>query len=63
MNKKIERMMKEIERRGGVVGINPMLPDELAEEFLQQILDCPDCCAGVGSASTAQGGGGRQNDH
>ncbi len=43
MNKKIERMVEEIERRGGVVGINTALPDEVAEAFLEQILDCPDC--------------------
>lgn len=44
MNKKIEEMMREIERRGGVVGIDASLPDAVAEMFLKEILACPDCC-------------------
>lgn len=43
MNKKIARMMKEIERRGGKIGMNSALPDDVAELFLAEILDCPDC--------------------
>ena len=38
-------MIAEIQERGGVVGINPSMPDDLAEEFLRQVLDCPDCRA------------------
>ena len=45
MNKKIEEMIREIEKRGGVVGVNPSMPDELAERFLAEVLDCPDCRA------------------
>ena len=44
MNKKIARMMNEIERRGGVVDMST-LPDDLAEFFLAEVLDCPDCLA------------------
>jgi hypothetical protein len=43
MNKKLRAMKKEIERRGGVVGLAPNLPDEVAELFLREILECPDC--------------------
>jgi hypothetical protein len=44
MNAKIRRMMQEIERRGGRLHVNPSLPDELSEQFLEQVLACPDCC-------------------
>ena len=43
MNAKIRRMMREIESRGGRVGVSEDLPDEVAEQFLDEILDCPDC--------------------
>ena len=43
MNKKLQRMKQEIERRGGVLHVEPRLPDELAELFLREILDCPEC--------------------
>lgn len=42
-NRRIERMMAEIRRRGGLVGISDEMPDHAAEFFLQEILDCPDC--------------------
>ena len=45
MNGKIERMMQEIERRGGKVVDLDTLPDEVAEQFLREVLLCPDCCA------------------
>jgi hypothetical protein len=45
MNRKIAKMIEEIQQRGGVVGISPTTPDELAEEFLREVLDCPDCRA------------------
>lgn len=35
--------MREIERRGGKLFVNPRLPDELAEAFLADVLACPDC--------------------
>lgn len=45
MNRKIRTMMREIERRGGRVGVADTLTDEVAEAFLREILDCPDCRA------------------
>jgi hypothetical protein len=43
MNEKIARMIREIERRGGAIGIHGETPDDIAEFFLAEILDCPDC--------------------
>ena len=43
MNERIRKMREQIERRGGVVSISEKLPDEIAERFLREILDCPDC--------------------
>ena len=45
MNKKIAKMIAEIQQRGGVVGIPPSMPDDIAEVFLREVLDCPDCRA------------------
>lgn len=55
MNKKIQRMMRDIERRGGVVRMGESLPDDIAEQFLEQILSCPDCCAVSGGFPVGQG--------
>jgi hypothetical protein len=43
MNKKIRRMMQEIKRRGGTIGMPGSLPDDVAERFLEEVLSCPDC--------------------
>ncbi|HEX7150013.1 MAG TPA: hypothetical protein VF618_00895 [Thermoanaerobaculia bacterium] len=43
MNKKMKRMMQEIQRRGGIVYVNENLPEDLAERFLEEVLDCPAC--------------------
>lgn len=43
MNKKIKSMKEEIKRRGGIVHVSDELPDQVAERFLAEILDCPDC--------------------
>ena len=43
MNDTIRRLKAEIERRRGRIHINDNLPDEIAETFLREILDCPDC--------------------
>ena len=62
MNKRLRRMKEEIERRGGLVHIAPELPDQVAELFLREILDCPDCLAearGARSLGDAQ----RSTDH
>jgi hypothetical protein len=45
MNKTIRRLKQEIERRGGQVHIDKNLPDNIAEQFLREILSCPDCVA------------------
>ena len=45
MNRKLRRLQREIERRGGVLHVAPQLPDEIAELFLREILECPDCMA------------------
>jgi hypothetical protein len=45
MNDTIKRLKAEIERRGGLIHINPNLPDELTEAFLREILACPDCAS------------------
>jgi hypothetical protein len=43
MNEKIERMIEEVKRRGGVVGFASDAPEELIERFLMEVLDCADC--------------------
>jgi hypothetical protein len=78
MNKKIRKMMREIERRGGMIGLSDSLPNHMAERFLQDILDCPDCHEtgdhapagmlsfdGVSIDKMLAGGGGpvRRRDH
>jgi hypothetical protein len=45
MNRKLRKLQREIERRGGVLHVAPQLPDEIAELFLREILECPDCMA------------------
>lgn len=36
-------MMREIERRGGIVHIDRNMPEEMAADFLDQVLSCPGC--------------------
>lgn len=43
--KRIEAMKREIERVGGVVGMNPELSEALKEQYLEMMFDCPDCAA------------------
>jgi hypothetical protein len=45
MNKTIRRLKQEIEQRGGRVRLDENLPDKIAEQFLREILSCPDCMA------------------
>jgi hypothetical protein len=40
---RIRDMVTKIERRGGIVGLSPNTPDWLKEQFLREVLDCPDC--------------------
>ena len=44
MNEKIRRMMQEVERRGGKLFGLENMPDAVAEQFLHEVLHCPDCC-------------------
>ena len=47
---RIRAMRAEIERRGGIVGPLDGLPDDVAELFLREVLDCPDCQEEAGIA-------------
>jgi len=47
MNERIKRMMQEIEEAGGVIHLSPLMPDNVAEAFLNEILTCPDCAAAM----------------
>ena len=48
MNKRIERMKREIERRGGMIFGFDNWPDDIVERFFKEVLTCPDC---AGTAS------------
>lgn len=48
MNKRIKRMLREVERRGGLIHFNSSIPDDVAERFLEEVLACPDCAAMAG---------------
>ena len=41
--RRIEEMKREIERRGGVLHIDDRLPLAVTEQFLREVLDCPEC--------------------
>ena len=43
MNETIRELLKRVEERGGSIHLAPQLPDAIAEAFLRQVLDCPDC--------------------
>lgn len=45
MNRRVKRMMEEIERRGGLIRVNGEVPDEVAEHFFDEVLACPECSA------------------
>ena len=49
MKETLRKLRQEIELRGGRVYLEPHLPDDLAELFLREILDCPDCMAEAAS--------------
>ena len=59
MNRKLRKMKDEIERRGGLIHIAPDLPDEVAELFLREILNCRDCLAEARKTRSADG----KSDH
>lgn len=62
MNKRIEEMKREIERRGGIVAVNDALPDEITELFLREVLSCPDC-AGAGKGPRTSHTKGKLRSH
>ena len=43
MNETVKDLLKKVEERGGMVHMPPDLPDEVAELFLREVLDCRDC--------------------
>ena len=45
MNAKIAQMLQELERRGATIGISESTPDEITEQFLEEVLACPRCVA------------------
>lgn len=42
-SRRVGRMLEEIRRRGGIAGLSDDIPDDVAEMFLREVLDCPDC--------------------
>lgn len=44
-NRRIEKMLRQIESRGGKVGFAPDTPPEVLERFLTEVLQC-ECCRG-----------------
>ena len=36
-------MRREIERRGGIVGVAPDAPDDVLDLLYEIMLDCPEC--------------------
>lgn len=43
MNETVRDLLKKVEDRGGLVHLPTDLPDEVAELFLREVLDCRDC--------------------
>ena len=41
-SRRVDRMLEEIRRRGGIAGLSDDIPDDVAEMFLREVLDCPD---------------------
>jgi len=54
MNKRINKMLREVERRGGLISIHGSIPDDVAEHFLEEVLACPDCRAAAAEAPIDQ---------
>ncbi|HEY5611648.1 MAG TPA: hypothetical protein VIL97_10595 [Thermoanaerobaculia bacterium] len=40
---RIRAMRREIERRGGIVGVAPDAPDDVLDLLYEIMLDCPEC--------------------
>ena len=43
MNRRLKRLMTEIERRGGLIKVRGEVPDEVAEHFFEEVLACHEC--------------------
>ena len=43
MNPKVKRIKQQLERAGGIVYLPKDLRDDVAEMFLKEIENCPDC--------------------
>jgi len=43
MNRRLKELMKEIERRGGLIKVHGEVSDEVAEHFFQEVLACREC--------------------
>lgn len=56
MNENIQRLTREIERRGGAVIVGDRIPDHVLEILLREVLACP-CCAKSARAGRETGSG------
>ena len=63
MNKRLRKMMREIEKRGGEIHLAPDLPVGIAELFLREVLECPDCLAEARRLRLPGDGGSSKRDH
>jgi hypothetical protein len=57
MNSKVKRIKKQLERAGGIVYLPKDLRDEVAELFLKEIENCPDCQRALAATSPKHGKG------
>lgn len=60
---RIEAMKREIEQRGGLIGISPDAPEEITELFLMEVLSCPECMAEAQQHQAAQQRQTRRREH
>ena len=57
MNPKVKRIKKQLERAGGVVYLPKDLRDDIAEMFLKEIENCPDCQRAIAATTPKPGKG------
>ncbi len=43
MNRRLKKLVKQLELAGGTVMMPDDLPEEIADAFLEELLNCPDC--------------------
>lgn len=63
MSRKLKQMQEEIERRGGFIHLSAEIPDAIAEQFLREVLDCPDCAAAAKPKAAGMQGRERGREH